>query len=175
MKELQKLTPDSYITEIAEEREELRTIGAGITPSTEKYAEAVNFILSRIRSARPAGFASIIRQFRLEYYGMVKKTLTEKRQVIPCYAGSASCHIGADGDVWGCCVRAESLGNLRTGDFDLAKIWRSPEAQRFRRSVQKRECHCPLANASYTNMLMDPLTMARIAWNLFLPGKAQSH
>jgi MoaA/NifB/PqqE/SkfB family radical SAM enzyme len=171
--ELQNLAPDSYITEIAEEREELRTMGSGITPSPGKYAEAVDFVVDRIRSRPHKGFASIIQQFRLEYYRMVKKTLVEKRQVIPCYAGAASCHIAADGDVWGCCVRAENLGNLRDQDYDFAGIWNSPAAQKLRKSVKQKECHCPLANASYTNMLMDPVTLARIGRNLFLPGKAR--
>jgi len=35
---LQKLQPDSYITEVAEERVELGTLGWDITPSVEQYA-----------------------------------------------------------------------------------------------------------------------------------------
>jgi MoaA/NifB/PqqE/SkfB family radical SAM enzyme len=169
--ELQKLAPDSYITEIAEERAELMTLGTGITPSPEKYAQAVDFIMDRIRSRRHLGFASIIKQFRLEYYKLVKKTLTEKRQVIPCYAGSASCHIAADGNVWGCCVRTESFGNLRDVEYNFARIWENAAARTFRRSVKNKECHCPLANASYTNMMMDPFTMARIGWNRLFSGR----
>jgi MoaA/NifB/PqqE/SkfB family radical SAM enzyme len=164
--ELQKLAPDSYITEIAEERAELLTIGTGITPSADKYARAVDFIMARIRSGRHLGFASIIKQFRLEYYQLVKKILIQRKQVIPCYAGSASCHIAADGSVWGCCVRAESLGNLRDTGYDLASIWNDTAAREFRRSVKELECHCPLANASYTNMIMAPLTVLRIGWNV---------
>jgi hypothetical protein len=86
----------------------------------------------------------------------------------------ASCHIAADGSVWGCCVRAESFGNLRDVEYDFAKIWQSPAARKFRRSVKHKECYCPLANASYTNMMMDPFTMARIGWNLVFPGKELS-
>jgi MoaA/NifB/PqqE/SkfB family radical SAM enzyme len=172
--ELQKLAPDSYITEIAEERAELLTLGTGITPPADKYAEAVDFIMARMRAKQPRGFASIISQFRLEYYNLVKKTLVENRQVIPCYAGSASCHIAADGAVWGCCVRAESLGNLREVDYDFARIWKNPAARKFRDSVRRKECHCPLANAGYTNMLMNPFTMARVGWNLVFPGRQVS-
>jgi MoaA/NifB/PqqE/SkfB family radical SAM enzyme len=172
--ELQKLSPDSYITEIAEERAELLTLGSGITPPASKYIDAIDFILARIRAKPQHGFASVINQFRLEYYNLVKKTLLEKRQVIPCFAGSASCHISADGAVWGCCVRAESLGNLRDVDYDFAGIWKNPDAQKFRNSVKRKECHCPLANAGYTNMLMNPFAMARVGWNLVFPGKGLS-
>jgi MoaA/NifB/PqqE/SkfB family radical SAM enzyme len=172
--ELHKLAPDSYITEIAEERAELLTLGSGITPSPIKYNDVVNFILARLRSDPHQGFASIIDQFRLEYYKLVKRTLAEKRQVIPCYAGSASCQIAADGDLWGCCVRAESLGNLRDVQYDLASLWNNPAARRFRQSVKNRDCHCPLANASYTNMIMDPLTVLRICWNLVFASNGSS-
>jgi MoaA/NifB/PqqE/SkfB family radical SAM enzyme len=169
--ELQNLAPDSYITEIAEERAELMTLGTGITPPPDKYAEVIDFIVARLRCKQHRGFASIIHQFRLEYYDMVKRTLREKRQVIPCYAGSASCHIAADGSVWGCCVRAESLGNLRETNYDIARIWRNQAARKFRRSVKHKECYCPLANAGYTNMIMDSFTMSRVCWNFLFPGK----
>ena len=35
-------------------------------------------------------------------------------------------------------------------------------ANAFRRSVKNRECECPLANASYTNILMDPGSLVRV-------------
>jgi MoaA/NifB/PqqE/SkfB family radical SAM enzyme len=172
--ELQKLAPDSYITEIAEERAELMTLGTGITPPPDKYNEAVDFIISRMAARQPQGFASIISQLRLQYYSLVKKTLLEQRQVIPCYAGSASCHIAADGSVWGCCVRAESLGNLRDVEYDVARIWKNSAARKFRESVKRKECYCPLANAGYTNMIMNPFTVARVGWNLVFPGRKLS-
>jgi MoaA/NifB/PqqE/SkfB family radical SAM enzyme len=168
--ELQKLAPDSYITEVAEERAELMTLGAGITPTPIKYSQAVDYLIARMRDNRRSGFASIIDGFRREYYGLVKRILIEKRQVLTCYAGLTSCHIAADGDVWGCCVRAEPVGNLREVDYDFKKIWRSLAAREFRQSVKRLECHCPLANASYTNMLMDPGTITRVCWNMLLPG-----
>ncbi|MBN1566580.1 MAG: radical SAM protein [Acidobacteria bacterium] len=172
--ELQKLAPDSYITEIAEEREELRTLGTGITPGLDQYSEALNFIMGRIRARRHRGFASVIQQLRLEYYELVKRTLKEKRQVIPCYAGRASCHIAADGVVWGCCVRAEPLGSLRDVGFDFEEIWENETTRKFRRSVKNGECYCPLANASYTNMIMDSFTMARIGRNRIFSGRGDS-
>ena len=135
---LQTLAPDSYITEVAEERAELLTMGTGITPPPEKYAEAVDFLMARMKAGRQPGFASVIEAFRLEYYELVKRILSERRQVIPCYAGLTSCHIAADGDLWGCCVRAEPVGNLRDVDYDFGRLWYGAPARRFRQQREGR-------------------------------------
>jgi MoaA/NifB/PqqE/SkfB family radical SAM enzyme len=172
--ELLALEPDSYITEVAEERAELLTVGTGITPPPEDYAEAVDFLIRRMKASRRSGFASVVEAFRLEYYELVKRILSERRQVIRCYAGLTSCHIAADGDLWGCCVRAEPVGNLRDADYDFARLWQGEAARRFRRSVKNLECQCPLANASYTNMLMDAGSLLRVGRNLLAPGPGRA-
>lgn len=156
--------PDSFITEIAEERVELDTMGSGITPDVERYEKAINYLQDKIRKVEFHGISKITQSFRLRYYEMVKRVLREKRQIIPCYAGVASCQISPDGEVWGCCIRAESMGNLRDVDYDFRKIWFSKAADNFRKSVKHRECYCPLANSSYTNMLLDFETLARVGW-----------
>ncbi|MCZ7355369.1 MAG: radical SAM protein [Candidatus Methanoperedens sp.] len=154
--------PDSYITEIAEERVELDTIGSGITPSLEEYSKAIDFLINRIEHEKYSGVSKMTQAFRLEYYNHVKKVLKEKKQILPCYAGFASAHIAPDGDVWPCCIRAESVGNLRDADYDFKKVWFSDKAYGLRESIKKNECYCPLANAHYTNMLCDIKTMARV-------------
>ena len=161
---LQVLEPDSYITEIAEERVELDTMGMGntITPTPEEYAWAVDFLIEHLRGQRFRGLARFTQAFRIHYYDLVKRILHERRQVIPCYAGWASGHIAPDGDVWTCCTRAEPIGNLRQTDYDLRRIWFGEEAERLRRSIAAGECHCPMANASYTNMLLHLPTLARV-------------
>ena len=163
--ELQTLGPDSYVTEIAEERAELLTIGTGITPPPRKYADAVDYLIARMKERPRPGFASVIDAFRLEYYELVKRILAERRQVIPCLAGLTSCHVAADGDLWGCCVRAEPVGNLRDADYDVGRLWYGERARGFRRSVKAGECACPLANASYTNILMSPGSLLRVGRN----------
>jgi MoaA/NifB/PqqE/SkfB family radical SAM enzyme len=165
--ELKKLGPDSYITEIAEERVELKTMGESISPAPNEYAQAVDFLMEEMRKERkrhPMG--RLVESFRLEYYELVKNILTSREQVIPCYAGWASAQIAPDGNVWGCCVRAENVGNLRENDYDMRKVWFSPETDKFRRSVFRKECHCPLANASYTNLLLSFGSLARVTRNL---------
>jgi MoaA/NifB/PqqE/SkfB family radical SAM enzyme len=157
------IEPDSYITEIAEQRVELDTTGLDITPSLDEYAWAVDQLVERVRARRFRGISRITEAFRVEYYRLVKRTLAEGTQVIPCFAGWASAQIYANGDVWPCCVRADNMGNLRDADYDFRRIWFSPEADRVRASIRNKECHCPLANAGYTNMLMHIPTLGRVA------------
>jgi len=157
---------DQFITEIAEPRVELDTVGLPITPSAEAYARAIDRLIAYVRSKSFHGMARITEAFRVEYYQLVKRLLDEQDQVIPCYAGWASAQIYADGTVWPCCVRADALGNLRAHGYDFKRIWFGQAIREVRRSVAARECHCPLANAAYTNMLHDVPTLVRIGRNL---------
>ena len=159
--------PDSYITEVAENRVELKTIEKDITPDVRDYRRAVAHlknVVQKKRSLHPV--ARLVESLRLEYYDLASRVLEEKRQVIDCYAGWASAHLAPDGNLWGCCVRAESMGNLREHGYDFRPVWFGETAEAFRRSVKNKECACPLANASYTNMLLDPATLTRVAANM---------
>ncbi len=163
---LQFLEPDSYITEIAEERVELDTIGWEITPRPEDYAPLADFLSEQASKAPAKGFARFTQGFRAQYYQIAKRTLFEQTQVIDCYAGWASAQIGPNGDVWTCCIRAEPVGNLRQTNYDLAPIWFSPEMQTMRKSIYDKECACPMANATYTNMLLHPPTVGKVMIDL---------
>jgi MoaA/NifB/PqqE/SkfB family radical SAM enzyme len=158
-----ELKPDSYITEIAEQRVELDTVGLGITPTVERYSVAIDALLESLRDQHLTGIAEVTQAFRRQYYEIVKRTLREHRQVIPCLAGVASAQIAPNGDVWTCCIRAQSMGNLRDHNYDFGAVWKTVRASELRRSIKAGECYCPLANAAYTNMLMDGPTVARVA------------
>jgi hypothetical protein len=160
---MRRLEPDSYITEVAEEREELGTMGEDIAPSTQAYGEAVDFLCQKLEKGSEAeGVPLIVRALRTEYYGLAARILQEKRQVIPCYAGNASCQIDPGGEVWMCCVRAVPVGSLRASDYDFKRIWRSPAAAAERKKIKNKVCGCPLANAAYTSMLFHPPTLFRL-------------
>ena len=163
---LNSLNPDSYITEIAEEREELNTIHSGITPEHGDYTNAVDFLCKALKKDHFNKVGKITRAFRLEYYRLVKQILREQRQVIPCYAGFASAQIAPDGNVWMCCIKAKSIGSLRDVDYDFKKVWLSGRAEELRQEIKGGGCYCPLANASYTNMLHNIRTLCRVGWNL---------
>jgi MoaA/NifB/PqqE/SkfB family radical SAM enzyme len=161
-----ELKPDSYISEIAEERVELDTVGMGITPPIQKYQPVIERLQAGIRKAEFSGVSRITQAFRDRYYDIVKRALVEKRQVIPCLAGVASAQIAPNGDVWTCCIRAESVGNLRDHNYDFRSVWTTAKANEMRRSIKAGECYCPLANASYTNMLCHVPTAAGVGFEV---------
>jgi MoaA/NifB/PqqE/SkfB family radical SAM enzyme len=159
--------PDSYIAEVAENRVELKTTEKDITPDVRDYRRAVAHLQSAIRAHRSAHpVARLVESLRLEYYELSARVLEEQRQVIDCYAGWASAQLAPDGHVWGCCVRAESVGNVRDHGYDFGAVWFGAEADKFRASVKAHACACPLANASYTNLLLDPSSLVRVAANM---------
>lgn len=106
--------------------------------------------------------------FRLAYYNIAANTLKEKKQVIPCYAGYASCQITPLGDVWPCCIRGydANMGNLRDVEYDFKKIWHSQKAQEIRKTIKDKECYCPLANSHYTSILCNFSTLLKVIPNL---------
>ena len=55
------------------------------------------------------------------------------------------------------------MGNLRDHDYDFGSVWRTAKAGQLSRSIKAGECYCPLANASYTNMLMHGPTVRKVA------------
>jgi MoaA/NifB/PqqE/SkfB family radical SAM enzyme len=159
-----EFAPDSFITEVAEERLELDTIGCEITPSAATYAPVVEDLVADIDASPSTGLPGLVQAFRREYYQIALRTLDERRQVLPCYAGLASAHVAPNGDVWSCCTRAESMGNLRDAAFDFMKVWTSRQADDLRASIRRGECFCPLANAAYSSMLSDAPSLARVGW-----------
>ncbi len=166
--ELKKYRPDSYITEIAEERTELLTVNEKISPSFSDYSSAVDFITEDMKHWEMKGISKVTRAFRKHYYQMVKKILQDNKMQIPCYGGLASCQLAPDGDVWACCIKSEIMGNIRDSGYDFRKIWFSDDAVHLRRSIRDRECFCPLANASYTNMLFSFKTLAQVGTDALL-------
>lgn len=167
---LQDLVPDSYITEVAEQRAELSTVGWDITPAPDEYAPIADFLSAKAREKDVNGIARFTQAFRAEYYQLAKHVLFENDQVINCYAGWASAHIAPNGDLWSCCIRAESVGNLRETNYDIRPLWYEAAGtmREMRRSIKAKECACPMANASYANMLLHPPTMAKVSGQVAL-------
>jgi MoaA/NifB/PqqE/SkfB family radical SAM enzyme len=159
--------PDSYIAEVAENRVELKTMQKDITPDPRDFRRATAHLSNVIRASRSTHpVARLVESLRLEYYELAARILEEKRQIIDCYAGWASAQLAPDGHVWGCCVRAESVGNVREHGYDFGAVWFGAQADAFRASVKAHACACPLANASYTNLLLDPRSLVRVAANM---------
>ncbi|TVQ96765.1 MAG: radical SAM protein [Deltaproteobacteria bacterium] len=158
---------DTYISEVAEEREEMRNLGSGITPTHQAYDRGIqpfrDETFERLKSAR--GMELLTQGMRHEYYDITRRWLRDRTQVIPCYAGLSNAHISPYGELWPCAILADSksLGNLKEVDYDFWRLWHSERAAEVRASIRRRECDCPLANQAYGNMLLSPRSMARVA------------
>jgi len=158
---------DTYINEVAEEREEFFNIGSGITPEGERYGEIMEVFKRAVRS-RMKGMNILFRittALRLVYYDIVTEYLRTRTQVIPCYAALLNVHINADGGVWPCAILAYRGEMGSVGDqSDFLDIWKSREAAAIRRSIRRKECACPLANQAYSNILLHPKSLLRVLW-----------
>ena len=164
---LMDLHPDSYITEIAENRVELDTMNEDITPRVMDYSQAIDFLLHKIRNTPFKGMNKITQTFRIEYYKMVKKILKEKRRVLPCYAGILSAQIVPNGDVWLCCMKSIVVGNAKDYGYNFKKLWKKNALLKSeRKAIRNEKCFCPMANASYTNMLMSNRILFKAALRL---------
>jgi MoaA/NifB/PqqE/SkfB family radical SAM enzyme len=154
---------DNQISEIAEERFELGTVGRQITPYQD-YARVIPFLKQALGSTEEG---KIRRALRRSYYDFVGEWVREPaRQHVPCMAGLASCHITEKGLLTSCCVRwvqTGLIGNLRDSDYDIKRIWHTARANQVRSSIRRQECACPLASAAYSSMLMSPSTLWQIA------------
>jgi MoaA/NifB/PqqE/SkfB family radical SAM enzyme len=153
---------DSYVTEVAEERVELATIGKEIAPAVNDYVGAADFLVKVSGTFGAKGFARLISAFRKRYYGYVSDIMSGKSAWIPCYAGIASGQINSNGDVWFCCMKAEPVGNLREAGYNFRKIWFSKNADMMRKRIAREKCRCQMANAFYTNILLNPSKLFRL-------------
>lgn len=73
---------------------------------------------------------------------------------IPCAALSAGCFTGADGTVYPCVSWSRPLGKLADFDYDLGRLWASPEAVDARSAVVAGTCpHCWTACESVPSLL----------------------
>ncbi len=157
---------DTYISEVAEEREEMRNVQTGITPTEAQYTEAIREFrentFERLKDAD--GLELLTQGMRHQYYDITRRWLRDRKQVVPCFAGISNAHISAYGDLWPCAILAgsKSLGNLKDVDYDFWKLWHSSRADEVRCGIKRGDCDCPLANQAYANMLMSPRAMARV-------------
>jgi MoaA/NifB/PqqE/SkfB family radical SAM enzyme len=165
------LGADSYITEVAERRTELFNLDDDITPDAVSYTKFANELSNNIRRDylhSSHKVSKLTQGFRLQYYQFATEVLRENRQVLPCYAGYASCQITPFGDVWPCCILGydKIMGNLRENNYDFKKIWHSNNAKEIRKYIRGKKCACPLANSYYTNALCNIGSLLRVSKNL---------
>ncbi len=162
-----RLGVDSYRNEIAEQRSEMFNTENDITPDPAQYEQAIGYFVHELRENMQERvlFQRITNAFRLVYYALAIRILKANRQVIPCYAGISNVHMTPYGDIWACCTLGydKPMGNLRDYNYDFMALWKSSEAQNVRAYIREGRCHCPMANQTYSNMLMHLPSLLRVA------------
>jgi MoaA/NifB/PqqE/SkfB family radical SAM enzyme len=164
---VRQLKPDSFVTEIAENRSELFNLQSDITPDPETYEMLIQSFIAKVKD--DLKYKRSISKFtdasRLVYYRYVIRILKEKRQVLPCYAGISNAHLNPYGDVWPCCVLGyeKSMGNLRDFNYNFKRLWDSEQANAVRNYIKSGYCYCPLANQAYSNMICNITAVLKIA------------
>ena len=165
-----KLSVDSYINEIGEQRSELFNTDMDITPSADDYEKAIKYFSAKIKQGFKTNkkLTKSTKAFRLVYYDLVSKILRKKKQVILCYAGLTNAHINPYGEVWPCCILGykKPMGDLRKVNYDFKKVWYSKRADEVRNYIQNGKCYCPLANQAYSNILCNFKSMLEVLRNM---------
>jgi MoaA/NifB/PqqE/SkfB family radical SAM enzyme len=167
IQEAARFEVDTYISEVAEERTEMRNLGTGITPDHESYGRAISAFRNeterRLRGAR--GMELLTQAMRHHYYEITRRWIRDRKQVIPCYGGISNAHISAYGELWPCAILSDrrSLGNLKEANYDFWKVWHSERAGEVRAGIKRGECDCPLANQAYANILLSPRALGHVA------------
>ena len=161
---------DTYISEIAERREEMFNLEEDITPTPEEYEKVINIFKEETKKEmKGKNFLSkFIQAFRLTYYDIAVRIMKEKRQVIQCYGGSGSVHLNAKGQLWPCATLAYSkpLGNVRDFDYDFKKLYYSDQAKEVRDYIFAKKCHCPLAGVAYVNIPLNTKSTLKVIKNM---------
>jgi len=75
------------------------------------------------------------------YLAHVRQYLETGKTPMRCHALSASCFIDSWGNVFPCTIYDRKIGSLRDVDYDLSRLWNTPEADALEREIF--DYHCP--------------------------------
>ncbi|MBS3063637.1 MAG: radical SAM protein [Candidatus Diapherotrites archaeon] len=93
----------------------------------------------------------------------VARTVRENRELMPCLAGTLSGVLYSNGDVFPCELLDRKIGNIRDFGFDFRKLWETERARKTRDFIKDTKCFCTHECFYYTNMLMNPLNLPKVA------------
>ncbi len=87
---------------------------------------------------------------------LIHRIMTDKKRLIPCYAGRLNLVLSESGDVYPCEILTSSFGNVREFEYDIRKVLRSGNARRVNASIMNNECYCTHECYFMTNILFNP-------------------
>lgn len=101
---------------------------------------------------------------------LIGQILETGKSPVICSASLENIVVHANGDVLGCELLSQKLGNLRDFNMDVKYLWYSGSAKEFRTKKIKEQCccyhHCFLAPAIFRTP-SQWLGLARIAWRVW--------
>jgi MoaA/NifB/PqqE/SkfB family radical SAM enzyme len=121
------------------------------------------FLSQEITGYKHMRFSEYVLAQRLIALELVLRTLKENRFQTPCFAGSLSGIVYANGDVAPCELLDRKIGNLRDFQFDFMKLWESDEARDIRRHIRKSRCFCIHPCSMTMNILFNPKHLFSLA------------
>ncbi len=88
---------------------------------------------------------------------VVLRTMTERRRLVPCYAGRLNLVLTERGELHPCEGRWDlSFGNVRDAGYDVGRMLRAERASRVREEIARGACHCTNECNLLTNILFNP-------------------
>lgn len=93
---------------------------------------------------------------------LIYKTVTENRQIIPCYAGRLNVVLTEEGGVFPCEEFNYKIGNIKDYNYDIKTLLESHEAKNIISEIEKNKCHCSHECYMMTNILFNPRTYPKL-------------
>ncbi|MFO1418449.1 MAG: radical SAM protein [Methylotetracoccus sp.] len=140
------------------------------------YLDVVNedrqWLQGRAAGRRLVAWDCVVGAKELVQREFIAETSRTGRSTLLCAGGRETAVIYPGGDVAGCELRDDTLGNLRAADFDFRGIWLGRAADRFRETTGAtdacRGCyhHCFMSPALFRTPRVWPRMMAA-AWTIY--------
>jgi MoaA/NifB/PqqE/SkfB family radical SAM enzyme len=152
---IMKMGPDSYIIEYAQKRVELNNLDGDFSAQVKDYIKCIEELRRIQCKIKTNWMTKVIKVMRNQYYGLTESILLGAKQILPCFAGFSCAHISSDGEVWACGIKSESMGSLKSENYDFKKVWFGSRAQAIRKQAKMNKCYCVNANINYQNMFFN--------------------
>ncbi len=127
-------------------------------PTLEFYKKNKELIKSAMKQKSYYDFglaARFLKAAKLYYHDLSIDTMKKCDQLIPCYAGRLSAVIDVDLNVYPCELY-KKFGNLRDYGMDLRKLWFSRNADKVRKEIMAKKCHCTHSCFQFVNIVFNP-------------------
>ena len=108
-------------------------------PSADEYALCLRKLEPYWRSFRR--YPRALRAVKIASRRAELETLRRQSMVYPCFAGSVSGVLTAEGEL-SLCEGRWRIGNIREFDYSFSKAWFSEKARGMRARIERRECWC---------------------------------